>query len=164
MDNVEFQYQEMIGNIPQTGTVQWIGLRPARREELLVVVSVQVDVAQGLVGDRLSGKPGAPRQVTLIQEEHIRAMEGILQRNQIDAGLLRRNIVVSGVNLTSLQDREFHIGSAILKATGPYDPCSRMEENLGPGGYNAMRGHGGITATVIEAGEIRVGDEVKVAS
>ena len=84
----------------------------------------------------------------------------LLQRSEIAPALLRRNIVVSGINLQALKQRNFKIGSAIFYGTGNCAPCSRMEEALGTGGYNAMRGHGGITAYVVQAGKISVGDSV----
>ncbi|HEY4043591.1 MAG TPA: MOSC domain-containing protein, partial [Rhodopila sp.] len=98
------------------------------------------------------------RQVTLIQAEHLTAIASYLGRAPIDAGLLRRNFVVQGVNLHALKDRSFRLGSARLQATGECHPCSRMEEMLGRGGYNAVRGHGGITARVIIAGRVNIAD------
>ena len=102
--------------------------------------------------------------VTLIQKEHIDAVASILKRDVIDPALLRRNIVVSGINLAALKQNEFQIGEVVLFGTGNCPPCSRMEENLGCGGYNAMRGHGGITAKVITRGTIRCGDKVSLVT
>ncbi len=146
--------------LPQIGRVEWIGVRPARGEAIVILDEVQVDPDKGLIGDRFDGRPGSARQVTLIQQEHLSVIASVLDRPDIDPSLLRRNIVVSGINLLALKDKHFRIGSAVLNFTGLCQPCSKMEQQLGPGGYNAMRGHGGITASVVQAGVVHVGDKV----
>lgn len=156
--------KDLFLNSAQSGTVEWIGLRPARREPIHVVEHAEIDVETGLIGDRYRGQPGSDRMVTLIQSEHLDAIASFLGRPTIDPSVLRRNIVVSGINLLSFKapDREmtFRVGEAILRMTGNCHPCSRMEENLGPGGFSAMRGMGGITATVVQGGSVALGDEV----
>jgi MOSC domain-containing protein YiiM len=152
---------KFIDNIPQIGTIQWIGLRPARRAPVEVVATAEIE-DRGLQGDFFRGAVAAPRAVTLIQAEHLAVIASILGRDTIDPALLRRNIVVSGINLQSLKQKGFQIGSAILFGTGNCAPCQLMEEQLGPGGFNAMRGHGGITAKVIQPGKIAIGNEVRV--
>ena len=114
---------------------------------------------RGLEGDHYSGRSGN-RGVTLIQAEHLTAVASMLHREDIPPVTVRRNIVISGINLLALKDKEFTIGTAPLKMTGLCHPCSRMEEVLGEGGYNAMRGHGGINASVVETGIISIGDPV----
>ena len=152
----------LLRSLPQTGTVVWIAVRPARRAEPVAVEEVQAEVGSRLVGDHYGGELEGKRQVTLINEEHVMAIASMLGQTEISSASLRRNIVVKGINLLALKDRTFRIGGAVLETTGLCHPCSRMEENLGPGGYNAVRGHGGITARVLQAGIIRIGDGIEV--
>jgi MOSC domain-containing protein YiiM len=152
----------LLNTMPQTGRVTWIGLRPEKGADLQSVSEAGVTLEDGLTGDHYHGKSGK-RQVTLIQAEHLDAVAKILGKESINPHLTRRNIVVSGVNLLAFTDRRLTIGEVVLEATGLCHPCSRMEENLGPGGYNAMRGHGGLTTRVVKGGTIRVGDAVSLA-
>ena len=68
--------------------------------------------------------------------------------------------MVSGINLLALKNKRFSAGAVLLEYTGACHPCSKMERALGAGGYNAMRGHGGITARVLEAGLLCIGDRL----
>ncbi len=146
---------------PRPGRIEWIGIRPERRGPVRVVPSVEVSEEKGLIGDHYSGQSGN-RHVTLIQAEHLPAVAALTGRDALDPALVRRNIVVSGLNLLALKDHQVQVGNVLLQVTGQCHPCSKMETTLGPGGYNAMRGHGGLTAKVIQGGTIRVGDSVVV--
>jgi MOSC domain-containing protein YiiM len=150
---------QLMLNYAQPGVVEWIGIRPERKGQVISLGDVEAIAGKGLAGDHYSGKNGS-RQVTLIQFEHLSVVASLMGINTLDPSFLRRNIAIKGINLLALKDKKFKIGEAVLEMTGLCHPCSRMEENLGPGGYNAMRGHGGITAKILESGTIKLKDQV----
>jgi MOSC domain-containing protein YiiM len=166
--------RQLSRQFPHAGRVQAIVLRPARDVPALSVERALAVPERGLQGDRSAAKAstragGGKRQVTLLQAEHLPLLAAWTGLAQIAPTLLRRNLVVEGLNLVAArtlfadQPLELHIGAAVvLQLTGPCDPCSKMEATLGPGGYNALRGHGGMTARVLQGGEIAVGDAVRV--
>ena len=153
--------KDLFDVFPQSGKVEWMGIRPVRREPVQVVETITISEKKGIVGDHYSGQSGN-RHVTLIQAEHLPVVAALTGRDTLDPALLRRNIVVSGLNLLALKDKQIKLGDVVLQITGQCHPCSKMETALGPGGYNAMRGHGGMTAKVIKGGVITNGDTVNV--
>ena len=80
--------------------VQWIGVRPARRESLVAIDQVLL-TRQGIEGDHYQS--GGKRSVTLIQYEHLTVIASLLGRNSIYPGDLRRNVAISGINLLGLR-------------------------------------------------------------
>jgi len=163
----------LVQQFPQAGRLERIILRPERRAPTLQVDSVQALAGQGLAGDRAAFRQpsaagaGSKRQVTLIQAEHLAVIAAFTGQAWVDPMLLRRNLVVSGLNLVAAralfknEPMVLCIGDEVmLEITGPCEPCSRMEAILGPGGYNAMRGHGGMNARVIRSGLLRSEDAV----
>lgn len=148
---------DLIARYAQPGQVTWIGLRPGRHEAMVALDAVEIRPG-GLGGDRArKGK----RAVTLVQAEHLAAIGAFLGTGPVAPEVLRRNLVVSGLNLLGLRGREVRLGEAVLKITGPCAPCSRMEAALGEGGYAAVRGHGGMTAEVLRPGLVAIGDPVQ---
>jgi MOSC domain-containing protein YiiM len=145
--------------LPQTGRVAWIGLAARSRAPITSVDRAEAVVGKGLVGDH-RGKTGK-REVTLIQGEHLPVIAALMGLQAVSPETLRRNVVVTGINLAALIGREFRVGAVTLVGTKPCDPCERIEEALGPGGFNATEGMGGIIARVLSAGSLRVGDEVE---
>lgn len=158
--NPDSPLARLMATLPRAGKVEWIGLRPARDEAMIATGTVEAIAGAGLVGDRYKGGSGK-RGITLIQAEHLPAIAALAQRPDLTPALLRRNVVVSGIPLIALKQRRFRIGTAVFVGTEECDPCSRMEDALGPGGYNAMRGHGGLCARIVEGGTFGLGDALE---
>ena len=148
---------DLIQHFPKNGKLIWIGLRTGYKQPLFSVPEVMADMKSGLFGDHYKGRSGK-RQVTLIQQEHLTVISSFTGIS-VTPHMLRRNLVVEGINLLALKKQKFRIGGAVFLTTGLCHPCSRMEKVLGYGGYNAMRGHGGITAQVIIDGMIHIDDQ-----
>jgi MOSC domain-containing protein YiiM len=136
-------------------------LRTVRRGEIAEVESVQALAEQGLEGDHRCRKTrGSGRQVTIISREFIEQICRHMGRESIAPALLRRNLVVSGMNLNLLRHQILQIGEAIIVPGALCHPCLRMNENLGEGGVAAMYGYGGLCAKIVRSGTIQVGDAV----
>ena len=159
---------DLLDRLPQVGTLTWIGVRRERRGLVDPVERAQLIPGMGVAGDHRSvGRtpdPTSSRQLTLLQAEHLPVIASLAGIDEVLPQWLRRNVLVRGINVLALRNRTFTIGAVRIEGTGPCHPCSRMEENLGAGGYNAMRGHGGITARILTPGWIRLGDEVRWVS
>jgi MOSC domain-containing protein YiiM len=161
--------RELVTGFPHAGRLEAIFLRPGRGVPVLQAADCEALPDLGLRGDRSAGgRAGGKRQVTLLQAEHLPVVAALLRHDRIDAALLRRNLVVSGVNLLAArslfadQPMQLRLGThVVLEITGPCEPCSKMEALLGAGAYNALRGHGGVTARVVCGGRLAVGDEVR---
>ena len=150
---------ERLKIVPQVGAVDWIGVRPARGAAMVAVDEVEAVADRGLAGDRY--RSNGTRQVTLIQAEHVPVIAA-LSGHAITPAQLRRNLVVRGINLLSLQKLRFAIGEVVLVGTSACAPCDKMEAEIGEGTFQAMRGHGGICAKIERGGVIRRGDPVRL--
>ena len=155
--------RERLADVPQRGRLIWIGVRPGHGAPMVALDEATAIAERGLALDRVAGAGGGRRQVTLVQAEHLPIVAGFLGRAAIEPTEVRRNLVVAGINLTSLNNLRFAIGDdVILIGTGPCAPCAKLDDLIAPGAFQAMRGHGGLTARVERGGTIRLGDTVHV--
>ena len=121
----------------------------------------------GLAGDRYCegtghwSRFGRVCQVTLISAEDLEAIERDTEVRVKD-GEHRRNVVTRGVDMRGLRRKRFRIGQATLEHVGPRSVCRYIERITEPGMTGALKGRGGVCATVIEGGTIRAGDEMVV--
>ncbi|ARS53120.1 MOSC domain-containing protein [Kushneria konosiri] len=154
--------RNLMMQLPCAGRLDWLSRRPERHGVVEVATSLRLTEGKGIEGDHYSAR-GGKREVTLFQAEHLPVVAAFCNKSTLSPALLRRNLMVSGLNLLACRGQQLAVGNdVILEITGPCAPCSLMERTLGPGGYNALRGHGGMTARIVQGGIIELGDRVLV--
>ncbi len=153
---------ELKQHFPHPGKVEWIGVRSSKGSDIEQKSFINALTDRGLDGDKAGQRPGGKRQVTLMQAEYIQVIRSLMPNIELNFIDLRRNIAISGINLNALKDCTVQIGQAKLEITGFCHPCSKLEAQLGEGVFNALRGHGGLTAKVTDGGLIQLGDEIRV--
>ena len=150
-----------------TGVVETIFTTPEGSAPMEDVEGIEALARQGLAGDRYAEGTGYYSgldecEVTFIEQETIAE---IREEHGIDLadGRHRRNVVTSGVSVHDLLNTEFRVGEVVFEGTRPRPPCAHVEQVAEEEGVaRALKNQrGGICATVVEGGEISVGDEIE---
>ena len=156
----------MTKNCNFSGKVEWIGIRQEKGNIKSLESSFAIE-GLGLEGDKITKKSSKKRQVTLMQKEHISVILSLANENNQDTiknilYFFKRNLIVSKYNIQGLKGKYFRIGDAIFYGTGDCKPCKKIENLLGKCMFEAMQGMGGITASIVKTGKIKVKDELNL--
>jgi MOSC domain-containing protein YiiM len=160
------------------GQVMSLHIAPEASAKMQTVPEVRAVPGRGLEGDRYflgtgyySPRPSSGgREVTLIEIESVEALDRDLQGAAGDplgvklaVAHMRRNIATSGVPLNRLVEREFWVGSVLMRGVRLCEPCKHLEELTRPGVMSGLIHRGGLRARILAEGVIRAGDIVKPA-
>ncbi|MFM8717836.1 MAG: formate dehydrogenase accessory sulfurtransferase FdhD [Spartobacteria bacterium] len=121
--------------------------------------SAECHAGKGLVGDRYYGEnPGEKQQITFLSREVVEQMCESLSLTALDCSTLRRNVLVSGVDLNSLIGRQFRLGGLVFEGVEECNPCYWMDEAVAPGANAFLVGRGGLRCRILEDGLIACGE------
>jgi MOSC domain-containing protein YiiM len=131
------------------------------------VDSVEAQAGIGLVGDRygigagtFSKKKGPDREITLIEQEALDALEREYQIS-VSPSEARRNVTTEGVPLNHLVGKQFKVGDVVLQGIRLCEPCGHLEKMLARGKIQeGLRHRGGLRAQIVKGGVIKAGDVV----
>ncbi|HEV2390907.1 MAG TPA: MOSC domain-containing protein [Verrucomicrobiae bacterium] len=155
---------------PLLGTVLEIFIASAAMAKMMSRPTVRALPRKGLEGDRyffgrgtFSPKPQKTDfELTLIEDEKIAAFaaKSGIAFSGTDA---RRNVVTKGVNLNELVGQEFYLGKVRIRGIRLCEPCAHLASLSVPAILKGLVHQGGLRAQILSEGQIRVGDEIRLA-
>jgi FdhD protein len=81
-----------------------------------------------------------------------------LSVGRVDYSALRRNVLVSGVDLNALIGKTFIIGGVVFEGVEECKPCYWMDQAVAPGAHAFLAGRGGLRCRILADGVLRTGE------
>lgn len=126
---------------------------------LVEVEKIECIAGRGIRGDRFYDyRDDYKGQITFFSLEVFERLAAHFGLADKSPGALRRNVIVSGINLNDLIGEEFSIQDVRLRGTAHCKPCYWMDQAIAPGAEDFLRGNGGLRAQIVTDGVISVGD------
>ena len=145
------------------GKIEAINITNISEGNTFYVNQAILEKGKGIVNDRYyENFKEKKEQVTLINLEDINNFNIQIKQN-IEAKDFRRNIIVSGMNLSELIDKKIKINKITLKIHEICQPCKYLQDRLKtPGLVKMLLNKSGVRAEILSSGSLSVGDAIKV--
>lgn len=96
-------------------------------------------------------------QITFFAREVFDLLAEHFRLTSKSPGVLRRNVLVSGVDLMALIGKDFEIQGVRFSGTAHCKPCYWMNTAVAPGAEEFLAGRGGLRARILGDGVLEVG-------
>ncbi len=127
--------------------------QPAGEHEIVEVDRVECVAGRGLRGDRFfDHKENYKGQVTLFAWEVFDALRRVRSRPELSPSVLRRNLVVEGLDFDALIGQRFALQGVELEGTEECRPCYWMDQAVGSGAEEWLKGRGGLRCRILTDG------------
>jgi MOSC domain-containing protein YiiM len=126
---------------------------------LVAATSIECVAGRGIRGDRFFDyRDNYKGQITFFAREVFVEMAHTFGLTNKSPGVLRRNIIVSGVELKDLIGSDFELQGVQFRGTAQCAPCYWMDTAFAPGAEQFLAGRGGLRARILSNGRIRLGE------
>ncbi|MEO8045300.1 MAG: MOSC domain-containing protein [Spartobacteria bacterium] len=126
---------------------------------LLETTEIECVAGRGIRDDRFFDyRDNYKGQITFFSAEVFRELTRHFANAEKSPGVLRRNVIVSGVDLTELIGADFELQGVHFRGTAHCAPCYWMDTAFAPGTEKFLAGRGGLRARILTDGKILVGE------
>jgi len=144
------------------GKIEAINISNVSEKNTFYVNQAYLEKGKGIVNDRYYGNfKEKKEQVTLISLEEINKFNRQINQN-IEPKDFRRNIIVSGVDLNQLINKQIKINNITLKIHEICQPCKYLQDQLKIHSLvKILINKSGVRAEIITSGMLSVGDKIQ---